>query len=252
VKQVVLDYRSRRISIKKERLKDLFQKLDAGRFLIPTFQRPYVWDPGNIVDLWHSIYECYPIGSFLYWKTHTRLHVHRRLGGFYLPGNGGGDNAFYSYILDGQQRITSLHASFHGGVGKIREKYDFDFTLYFDLKNAEFFFENEYYRHRWEADAAYLLRLKDVQDLPPDYGSHLPGVTPDIEKNLDQLKYMFTDYSVPLICLEGYDTRSVCAVFERINQNGIKLDNLDILIARSFENCDVVVEEDFPVNPDYS
>ncbi|MBN2320708.1 MAG: DUF262 domain-containing protein [Acidobacteria bacterium] len=242
-----MDYRSRKISIRSERIKNLMRKLDEGRFLIPTFQRPYVWDPENIIDLWHSIYECYPIGSVLYWKTRTYLHVHRRLGGFYLPGNGDEGDACRSYILDGQQRITSLYVSFQGGAGKIREKHDFDFTLYFDLKNEVFFFENEYYRHRWDVDAALLLRLKDVPDLPPDYCRHLPGVSPDIEKNLDQLRYIFTDYSVPVICLEGYDISSVCAVFERINQNGVKLDNLDILIARSFENCDTVVEEDFPI-----
>ena len=247
MKQVDLDYRSRRISIKNERIKNLIRKLDEGRFLIPTFQRTYIWDPGNIVDLWQSIYEFYPIGSILYWKTRTRLHVHRRLGGFYLPGDGDGGDAPRSYILDGQQRITSLHASFHGGAGKIREKYDFDFTLYFDLKNAVFFFENEYYRHRWDVDGAFLVRLKDVPDLPSDYCRLLPGASPEIERNLGQIKYMFSGYSVPLICLEGFDIHSVCAVFERINQTGIKLDNLDIMIARSFDNCETVVEEDFPI-----
>ena len=247
MKQADLDYRSRKISIKEERIGDLIRKLDEGRFLIPTFQRPYVWDPDNIIHLWHSIYERYPIGSILYWKTRTYLHVHRHLGGFYIPGNGDEGDPCRAYILDGQQRATSLHVSFHGGAGKIREKYDFDFTLYFDLKNAVFFFEHEYYRHRWDVDGKWLIRLKDVPDLPSDYCRCLPGASPETEMNLEQLRGMFSEYSVPLICLEGYDIPSVCAVFERINQTGIRLDNLDILIARSFEDCDTVVEEDFPI-----
>ena len=244
---VDLDYRSRKISIKNEGLGKLIRKLSDGRFLIPTFQRSYVWDPENICNLWHSIYQHYPIGSILYWKTRILLNVHRQLGGFYVPENGEGDPVYRSYILDGQQRVTSLNVSFHGGAGKVREQYDFDFTLYFDLKNAVFFFEKDYYRHRWDVEGPLLLRLKDVPDLPTDYGRHLPGMSPDIEKNLDQLKFIFTDYSIPLVCLEGYDISSVCAIFERINQTGIRLDNLDILIARNFENCNTVVEEDFPI-----
>jgi uncharacterized protein with ParB-like and HNH nuclease domain len=247
VKKSTLDYRDRKISIQDKRIVDLIRELSEGRFLIPTFQRPYVWNPETIRLLWNSIYECYPIGTILYWKTREYLHVHRQLGGFYIPDNGDEKDAFRLYILDGQQRLTSLSVSFNGGMGRIRQRYDFDFTLYFDLKNGSFFFENEYYKHRWDVDGALLLRLKDVPGLPPDYCSHLSGATPDIEKKFNQLQYIFADYNVPFICLEGYDIRGVCAVFERINQNGTKLDNLDILIARSFENCDTVVEEDFPV-----
>ena len=111
-----MDYRSRRISIKNERIKDLIRKLDEGRFLIPTFQRQYVWEPERISCLWQSIYKCYPIGSILYWKTCEYLHVHRQLGGFYIPNvaENREDGALRSYILDGQQRLTSLCVSFQG------------------------------------------------------------------------------------------------------------------------------------------
>lgn len=242
-----MDYRSRKISIHNEKLEKLIRQLSEGTYLIPTFQRSFVWNPDDVRNLWSSIYQCYPIGSILYWKTDILLHVHRKLGGFYIPENGNEDQTYRSYILDGQQRATSLCASFYGGTGKIRDRYTFDFTMYFDLKNESFFFEKEYYRHRWDADSALLIRLGDVPDLPADYARHLPEASPDIERNLDQLRYMFAHYDVPMICLEGYDIPSVCQIFERINQTGIRLDNLDILIARSFENCDTVVEEDFPI-----
>ena len=242
-----MSYRSRKIIIENETIHNLIRKLSEGSFLVPTFQRPYVWEPENIRALWHSIYNGYPIGSILYWKTRMCLNVHRKIGGFYYPGAGEEGSAYRAYILDGQQRITSLNASFHGGIGKVRERHGFDFTLYFNLKNASFFFENEYYKHRWDVDAALLIRVKDAPDLPMDYCGRLPGNSPDIEGNLKQLQYIFTDYHIPLLRLEGFDVSSVCEIFERINQNGRRLDNLDILIARSFENYDTVVEEDFPV-----
>jgi hypothetical protein len=243
-----LDYRSRSISTHNQNLTNFIRQLAAGEFLIPTFQRLFVWDAKNISDLWDSIYHCYPIGSILCWKTRTQLHVHRKLGGFYIPENS--DSGMQSYILDGQQRATSLLVSFYGGTGKVKEHFLFDYTLYFDLTNAVFFFEKDYYRHRWNADPSFLLRLKEVPDLPADHCRSLaavPGFIPAVEKNLEQLQYMFSHYSIPLINLQGFDIAGVCAIYERINQTGTRLKNMDILIARGFKNYATVVEEDFPI-----
>jgi uncharacterized protein with ParB-like and HNH nuclease domain len=247
-----LDYRNRKIKTKNRNIHQFILQLAAGEFLIPTFQRLFVWSPENISNLWDSIYHSYPIGSIMYWKTFTQLHVHRELGGFYIADETRGNLKHQSYILDGQQRTTSLLVSFYGGTGKVREQHSFDFTLYFDLMKAVFFFQKDYYRHKWDADPVFLVRLRDVPDLPDDYGRQLrskPGYSHAIENNLAQLKYLFTDYSIPLICLEGFDIAGVCAIFERINQTGVRLKNMDILIARGFKNFATVVEEDFPITP---
>jgi hypothetical protein len=246
-----LDYRNQKIDIQNRKLTEFVQQLASGEFLIPTFQRLFVWQPEHISGLWDSLYRCYPIGTILYWQTPLRLHVHRSVGGFYIPENGCSGSDLRAYILDGQQRATALMVSFYGGTGKIREHSSFDYTLYFDLKSPGFFFENDYYRHRWDARSEFLVRLREVPELPADYGSRLArveGYTFAVEKNLQQLRYTFTDYSLPLICLEGFDLGGVCAIYERINQTGMRLTNTDILIARGFKNYATVVEEDFPAS----
>jgi hypothetical protein len=245
-----LDYHSRKISIHNKNLMEFIRQLAGGEFLIPTFQRFFVWSAENISGLWDSMYQCYPIGSILCWKTCNPLHVHRQLGGFYIPKTGVPGTKPQTYILDGQQRATSLLVSYYGGTGKVREQFSFDYTLYFDLTKALFFFERDYYRHRWSADPAFLVRLKEVPDLPSDYAVRLesiPGFSPAIKTNLEQLHFMFTNYSIPLISLQGFDISGVCAIYERINQTGMRLKNMDILIARGFKNYATVVEEDFPI-----
>jgi len=246
-----LDYRSRKIGIHTRNLLEFVRQLAAGEFLVPTFQRLFVWKPEDICNLWDSIYQGYPIGSILCWKTHTRLHVHRKIGGFYIPENGGSGDKVQTYILDGQQRATSLLVSFYGGSGKVREQFAFDYTLYFDLTTAAFFFQKDYYRRRWNAEPEFLIRVKDAMDLPAGYGSSLSGKTgfsTAVQTNLEQLRHIFTDYNIPLISLKGYDISGVCAIYERINQTGMRLKNMDILIARGFKNYATVVEEDFPIN----
>jgi uncharacterized protein with ParB-like and HNH nuclease domain len=248
--EVFLDYRNRKISIENCNIYDFIRRLAAGKFLIPTFQRLFVWDPGDIVNLWDSIFQSYPIGSVLYWKTPVRLHVHRKIGGFFTPEEAIDELKHKFYILDGQQRATSLLVSFYGGPGKVRELHSFDFTLYFDLTKAAFFFEKDYYKHKWEVDSSFLVKLKDAPELSDDFIEQLsktPGFSPAIERNLAQLQYLFSDYRIPLIRLEGYDIAGVCAIYERINQTGMRLKNMDILIARGFKNFETVVEEDFPI-----
>jgi hypothetical protein len=245
-----LDYRKHKITIDNENVTEFLRQLAAEKYLIPTFQRLFIWDPVHIIDLWDSIYRGFPIGTILYWKTHTRLHVHRRLGGFMLNETGSSDRALRFYLLDGQQRATSLLISFYGGSGKVREQYSFDFTLYFDLSSGGFFFEKDHYKHKWEADPAFLIRLQEAPDLPSDYASRLRsfrGYSDRVDQNLEQLRYLFSNYQIPLIGLEGFDLQGVCGIYERINQTGVRLTNLDILIARGFKNYDTVVEEDFPI-----
>ncbi|MBN1849081.1 MAG: DUF262 domain-containing protein [Deltaproteobacteria bacterium] len=242
-----MDYHRRKIDLENKNIMELIHRLATGKFLIPTFQRTFIWDPEHIILLWDSIYRSYPIGTILYWETRTRLHVHRKIGGFFLPDGGPGHKP-YSYILDGQQRTTSLLASYHGGTGNIKGQHSFDFTLYFDLIKNEFFFEKDYYKHKWEADSGFLIRLKDVLDLPDDYNSHLvslPGYSKSVDKGLEQLRYALTHFSIPLIRLRGFDIEDVCGIYERINQTGVRLTNMDILIARGFKNYAVVVDEDF-------
>jgi hypothetical protein len=246
-----LDYRDRKVSIHNKKIVEFIGQLAAGNYLVPTFQRLFVWDPENISRLWDSMYHCYPIGSILCWKTKTDLHVHRKLGGYFLPENDAARHRIKTYILDGQQRATSLLVSFHGGTGKVREHHTFDYTLYFDLTKALFFFEKDYYRHRWDADAVFLVRLEDAPELPADYcRRHIGafGFSPAVDKNLEQLKSLFTNYNIPTVNLEGFDVESVCAIYERINQTGMRLKNMDILIARGFKNYSTVVEEDFPIS----
>jgi uncharacterized protein with ParB-like and HNH nuclease domain len=246
-----LTYKDRRIIVENNNIKELLDMLSRGEFLIPSFQRSFVWNPEHISNLWDSIYHFYPIGPIIYWKTFVHLRVHRRIGGFYLPKNvNNGSRRLQSYILDGQQRITSLFVSFFGGKDKIREQMDFDYTLHFDLTNAKFFFEAERYKHLWSTNAAFLVRLQDVPVLPDDYIeqlSKISGFNSIIKNNLEQLKHVFTDYEIPFMRLKGFDIKSVCDIFERMNQGGIRLENLDIIIARNFHNNPTVIEEDFPI-----
>ncbi len=106
---------------------NLFAEIANGTIKIPQFQRDFVWSKAKSAKLLDSIVKGYPIGTFILWKTNERLRSIRNLGGVSLPETPKGDAI--KYVLDGQQRLTSLFVSLKG-LTIHREDYDEDFSQF--------------------------------------------------------------------------------------------------------------------------
>lgn len=90
----------------------LVSDIEKGIVKIPQFQRDFVWSRKKACNLMDSIIKGYPIGTFIYWKTKERLRAIRNIGGIDLPEPQSGD--YILYVLDGQQRLTSLFTILKG------------------------------------------------------------------------------------------------------------------------------------------
>lgn len=221
------------------KITEVIERLRKDEFLIPTFQREFVWQPDNIRKLWDSIYKFYPVGSLLYWETDSYLHTHRKLGGFTFPHDEDTVKKFkdWKYILDGQQRATALLVSFLGGKGRVEGNETFDYTMYFDATKGEFFFAGELEERKKTTDARFMVRLRDVPEWAFAFYkeiSAVPGFNPTIEHNLQQVSKIFADYKIAVVRVKGVEVNEVCEIFERINQEGKKLHPVDIIVARTY------------------
>ena len=239
---------NRELSFENLNVMEFAVMLRNGVFLIPAFQRDFIWDMQNIINLWDSLYHFYPVGAILYWDTDIRLNIHRKLGGYVVTAENetNGDNmGNRSYILDGQQRATALFFALFGGKGKTKDMREFDYTLYFNAADASFFPADEYNRRSLDINPAFLIRLGDVPRWPEDFHRKIKlekGFRRKIGANLHQLGRVFSDYKLPLTRLKGFDIRGVCDVFERINQEGRRLKSMDLLISRNFHNYSALVD----------
>lgn len=234
--------------------------LKNSDYQIPTFQREVVWEKENVKKLWDSIYKFYPLGSILVWKTDVKLQNHRQIGGHKFS-----DAHFarseYQYILDGQQRTTSLLTSLYGG--SIDGKKNFDPSLYVDLtieNNTET--DDEHYKKRF-------LYIDEINDKNGEYRRNTPNQKkfddglivklisikedfsnlqkkiikhPSVDLNFDhpyieelgRMKQVLDNYRISFIELKGIQVAEVCQIFERINQAGKPLDIFDIVVAKTF------------------
>lgn len=235
---------TRDIGTEDLKIEEVVKLLREDKFLIPTFQREFVWHPANILKLWDSMFRFYPIGSILYWETNSYLHTHRQIGGFVFPHDEDTVKKFkeWKYILDGQQRCTSLLVCMLGGKGRVEDNEDFDYTLYFDATTADFFFAEQLDKRRQNVpDEALLIRVRDVATWGFTFYkeiSAVDGFSGKMEHNLQQLQRMFNDYRLSVIRIRGVETNEVCEIFERINQEGKRLHPVDIIVARTYRNPD--------------
>jgi uncharacterized protein with ParB-like and HNH nuclease domain len=75
---------------------------------LPEIQRAYVWRRPQVRDLLDSLYRGYPVGTMLLWET-EEAPIAKVVSG---SKNEGPVSNAVRYILDGQQRLTSLSKAF--------------------------------------------------------------------------------------------------------------------------------------------
>lgn len=87
-------------------LESLLDEIATGRLRVPRFQRPFVWEPGQMLDLFDSIEGGYPIGSILVWETAIAVPSLDLVADIDVPP--APPEGRVSYLLDGHQRLSTL------------------------------------------------------------------------------------------------------------------------------------------------
>lgn len=244
----------------------LLKKIRAGHFLIPQFQRDFTWKEGQTRLLVDSIARNYPVGSLLILGKNDEVPLKsRKLNANYPPSTTDDDNSDKFdeptsesyYVLDGQQRLTSIARVFLDAHPKR--------NYYFDLKKMHYHFKDE--NPSWivsrvrgkknpdRKDNNRLIRtdiaidqakcdvyiseyIEDSGDFPDFQGDRsqarraaavLKGIFETIRK-----------FSIPFVALESdAPLESVCRVFETINSTGTRLTTFDLAVARYYPEPDL-------------
>jgi hypothetical protein len=205
-------------------LVDIFNEMEKGNLKIPRFQRGYVWERSKIVKLLNSIYNQYPIGSFFIWSASLEYeHFCREIDELNLPVTP--ESNKYSFILDGQQRVTSLYVALKG---KRMNGTDFS-TICFNLEKKEFQIprlKNE----KHNIPAWKLFHTTAYGDVYAEY------ILFDREKAdaWRSCQELFSNYPISLIKTMDMDLEQVVTIFERINQGGKRLSLFDLVHASAW------------------
>jgi hypothetical protein len=209
----------------------LFLEIDSGQIKLPMFQREFVWDKEQSAKLIDSILKGYPIGTFIFWKTKESLRSVKDIGNHSLPETPKGDYA--QYILDGQQRITSLYAIRKGlrisKDGKEINYRDIYVNLDYDPLSDE-----QIVTSQKEEEKAYV----SVHELlTRRLGELFKQVGADKADLAEEYKTKLTTYDFATITIKDYPIDIACDVFSRINTGGKSLTLFEIMVAMTYDEA---------------
>lgn len=243
----------------------LLEKLKKREWLVPGFQRDFVWSTADVVALIVSIFESRPIGMATLWEQGRKPEVElvpvsvpdstpeRR---FFADAEDNPSKVFA--ILDGRQRCTALAMAF-GGLRAHDGKYKYSGRYYLDVGTSEaskrvfYLRESEIRKRNLLTDANCvgeglfpLTSNIEGEEILPQWMRYLqairnPSFYPNGElppvKELDRrdgiLKRAFEGlvgtklavYIVP----DTYHLAAICEIFETLNTTGTMVSTVDLI-----------------------
>ena len=206
----------------------LFTEIDTGRIKIPQFQRDFVWDKRQTARLIDSLIKGFPIGAFIFWKTKDTLREVRNIGNITLPETPAGE--FVYYVLDGQQRITSLYAV-RKGIRVTRQGKTVDYhDIVIDLEADPDSDESVVFTQPLDDQpsiSVYELLNAPIDELAAKYPSYLAKIA------VYQARLKGYDFST--VEIANYPIDIACEVFTRINTGGTELTLFEIMVAKTYD-----------------
>jgi hypothetical protein len=218
----------------KRSVKELIEELlKTKTYLLPTFQRDYVWDEEDVKDFIDSMIKGYPVGSVILWKPSRKVYEDDP---FSKPIVGKKDfSRDVYYVIDGQQRLTTLLLMFNNWkISREDEKIE---IMPISIK--------------LEGDGGYKLykskRYVNIYDLlksiagSPIYDSRtfrelserLDGAVFD---KLCEIVNRILAYEIPLYILGTYDEdektySDMAEAFVRVNKSGVEIGNVEMILS---------------------
>lgn len=218
-------------------LADLMNAVKSGKLRIPRFQRDFVWERSKVTKLLGSMYKEFPIGSFFIWYAPKKYNsFFREIPELDLRNPENTDEI--QYILDGQQRITSLYVTIKGLTIK-----GVDYSkICFDLDVEEFVCI--------EGDGIRFIPL--CQLLGEERHKIYDKLSEERKVIFDKCVQIFNKYPLSVVLVYDKGLEEVCEIFERINQGGKRLSIFDLVVAGTWSEDFELKEKIEELNKQFS
>lgn len=209
-----------------DRIDDLAKRILTGDIYLPKFQREFVWEKRQILDLLDSVARNYPIGSVLLWQSKQELRSENRIADLEIalprpeyPVN---------YLLDGQQRLSSICGALYWNGSNA----DSPWNIAYDLRTKTF-----HHLNAIEELAQHMMRLNKLPN-PSAFFLQVASLEAskqvELVANARSLFDRFKDYKVATVTLGDMSLADVAPIFERINSTGTRLTIVDLMRAATW------------------
>jgi hypothetical protein len=224
-------------------LEQLLGEMAVGRLRVPRFQRPFVWRPEQMLNLFDSIERGYPIGSLLVWETPLQIPSLDSIADIPIPP--ASPNFASGYLLDGHQRLSTLFGSLmhRPPVVSLESQREWMWQIYRvlgerDDRSVGF----RHWRQAGDPPPNYLpmrvvLRTMDFLSFSRRLANEV-NEQPTLDGLIDEaeeLAHRIKSYQLAVIRLQGGDLRHAVEVFSRLNSSGQSMSPDQMVSALSYQ-----------------
>ena len=240
-------------------ISDYITDFEEGNLQVPLFQRDFVWETDQKLELFRSIAKGYPIGSIILWKPNKEtLEVFESIdnkltvGSYYVPTK----NNESFYILDGFQRLSTLLGSLidpskakSKGISRNEEAWyrEFNFVYNLEAEDFEVVKVKDLSKLAWCQIPIYeLVDGRNFYKFQVTLFNNKQNTlfseqsTEDTQLYLDRYKDIgdqFAKYKIPNITLYGGSISEAIEIFQKLNSQGSKI-TMDWVISAILINND--------------
>lgn len=210
---------------------NLIANIEQGQIKIPQFQRKFVWSIEETAGLIDSILKGYPIGTFIIWETNDRLRSIRNIGNFQFPDTPDGNTV--QYVLDGQQRMTSLYVALRGAKLKDDNGQITDYSEIYVNLTAKFG-DPLVLTDKTGYQDAQIIRFVDLLN---GSLSLLLSKYKDYIDEIDAYRKAVQTYQFSKIDVKNAPIEVATEIFTRINIGGKPLTLFEIMAAKTYDEA---------------
>ena len=217
------------------KISELLVSIQKRDLVLPEFQREYVWTLEQAKQLMVSLARGYPVGGILLWKTDNPPEL-KNIGA--LPERLG----TMQVLLDGQQRLTTLHMLITGEIPAYYTKAEIQNdprSLYVNLNDLDF----QYYQSSRMNGDAHWQRVIDCFDVNENIdpgeiaqekaetgGQDVFKLSNNLWRNLMHIRAIKEINLPEQIVPPDADLDESIDIFDRINSQGTKLTDAELAL----------------------
>lgn len=211
-----------RLEAKRFSVKQILELAARGELRLPIFQRPLRWRRADHELLLDSLYQGYPVGTLLLWERDAPLAT-VTFGPVQIDA-GKKSNAFW--IVDGQQRVTSIVACLSREAAREVEALGEAVSEAHELREFEFCFDlrAEKFVRPPRAPTAHLVPVGRLRSaVATSMWATEVGADPELHRQAQAVGERLREYEIPAYALTADDQRVLRTVFDRANSSGRRM-----------------------------
>ncbi len=228
-----MDHIRLEIETDKKSIREIIENIISGKWnlYIPAFQREFVWDEDDVRDFFDSVLRKYPVGTIILWQHEGYDPENDPFAEPLVSDSENNSAKKYKkyYILDGQQRLTSIMLLYYDwNIKRANRTIKLEVPIAFRLTDKKLIKSK-----KMGVDLAQLIKSYIDGELSKVINNYTSNNHRDLLKEISR---KILEYEIPIYILTTYGdfnkaVMEMARAFVRVNREGVRIGGVELQIS---------------------